>query len=181
MSISSCLLGASRGLPDETPDFDLRPNPGPELLAPEASWELWLSLGLIGSILLLTAALLWLWLRRPRSVPSVSPYERALAELVRVEANGEDLEHRYARVADVLRQYLKARFQLQAPARTTQEFLGLLETSEHFTKEQKASVTHLLSRADLVKFARWRPTREEASEFVNSVRVLIRDASQRPL
>jgi len=171
--VSFSLLCVLRALRGESPDFALRPNPGPELLPPEPSWEIAGSLGLIGLVLLLAAMVLWLWLRRPRGVPPLPPGEWALRELARVESNGEDVEQRYARVADVLRHFLAARFHLDAPVRTTPEFLHLLNAAERLSGEQKAGVAETLSQADLVKFARVTPAVEDADQFLKRVRTLI--------
>ncbi len=176
---------------DQSPadSVELAPNPGPELLAPEFSWEALVGLTLVGLATFLAAAVLVLWLRRPRRAPARSALERALSELddlgelgdlAHAEANGQDLERRYVLVADILRRYLSERFQLQAPKRTTPEFVRLLDSSSDLRKEHKATVADLLARADLVKFARLRPTAEETRGFLDSVRVLIRRTSEAP-
>ncbi len=173
MMLSRSLLCVPRVLRGESPDLELRPNPGPELLPPAPSWEIIGSLGLIGLVLLLAATVLWLWVRRPRVVSPLPPGEWALRELGRLEGNGEDLEQRYARVADVLRHFLAARFHLDAPLRTTPEFLRLLSAAERLSQEQKAGVAETLAQADLVKFARATPTADDTDQFLNRVRSLV--------
>lgn len=166
--------------------LELRPNPGPELLPPAPSWEIWLSLGLIGLVLGLSFAAIVFWLRRSHRLPPPKPQERALAELNRLESNGQDLEQRYVHAADILRRYLSARFQLPAPVRTTPEFLGVLQKSSDLNASQKTDVADILCKADLVKFARgaarenpalqsttgW-PTADEAVAALLSVRNLV--------
>ena len=57
-------------------------------------------------------------------------------------------------VSDAIRKYLEDRFQLRAPERTTEEFLGELQSSASLNASQKETLHSFLKQCDLAKFAR---------------------------
>jgi UDP-glucose 6-dehydrogenase len=71
-----------------------------------------------------------------------------------------------------LRDYLEARYQEPATAMTSQEVSRLVKskTSDLTTA---TSVREILSRADLVKFARIKPQENEGTRDVETVRAII--------
>lgn len=119
--------------------------------------------------------------RAARAVPPRPPHEVALEALARLQATrllqeGRHEEY-YVRLSAIVRQYLEGRFRLRAPEMTTEEFLLAAQQSPQLTREQRSSLGRFLSEADLVKFARHVPAREEAEraygaarEFVESTR-----------
>ncbi|NNN07506.1 MAG: hypothetical protein HKL90_16575 [Elusimicrobia bacterium] len=106
-------------------------------------------------------------------VPPEAAAENALAEL---EASGlwERGEHAafYLRLTDILRVYLEARYGEAATAMTSAEVARLVKARE---PDLRASATarEVLSRADLVKFARIKPSATEGPDDVGLVRALI--------
>ncbi len=106
-------------------------------------------------------------------VPPETAAENAIAEL---EASGlwERGEHAtfYLRLTDILRAYLEARYGEAATAMTSAEVARLVKSRE---PDLRASATarEVLSRADLVKFARIKPSASEGPDDVGLVRALI--------
>jgi hypothetical protein len=141
--------------------------------------------------MLLAAALLVLYLRRrkrrsslllpsvaaPEILPEVpGPYTTALEQLGRIErerwpARGEVARH-YEATVDTLRGYLEAAEELPARERTTGELLWSLPP--HLTGDGlRDRAGALLDEADLVKFARFRPSPAAAAEFLEQCRSLL--------
>jgi MYXO-CTERM domain-containing protein len=153
--------------------------------APEPT--LWPLLGVAGLGLL---ALAWYLVRRRRRpvaaeaapastiIPeTATPYDRALAELDRVElagwpVRGEVARH-YEAVVNVLREYLEESEGIPAKEQTSAELLWALPP--HLTElDGRAALADLLEEADLVKFAKYRPSAPAAAQFLERVRSLLR-------
>jgi hypothetical protein len=104
------------------------------------------------------------------------PWEEALARLDRLAAERpegrEAIAAWYAAGAEVLRAYLEAAEGLPARERTTSELLWALppRLGEGGLRRRLHQV---LGRADLVKFARARPTPADAAEFLADARELL--------
>jgi hypothetical protein len=137
------------------------------------------------------AALLALYLVRRRRRPAAistplaapagpiaapSPYSLALEQLIQIErerwpARGEVARH-YEAVVDTLRGYLEAAEDLPARERTTEEVLWSLPP--HLSQDGlRDRADTLLGQADLVKFARFRPTPATATQFLVQCRSLL--------
>lgn len=126
-------------------------------------------------LLLLLLALLawWLWrrLRRRAAVVVVPPEEvlaprdRALRDLDRARAAGlletGEVKGFYIRSTDAVRHYLDSLDPAWGADRTTSELIPRLRAVDLGVA---ASLARLLDRADLVKFARLRPSQGEALE-----------------
>jgi hypothetical protein len=154
-------------LPADTAGVEPRP-PKDVLGANRLLWP-WLLLGLL--LLLLLAALgYWLWKRRrsrpePEALPEVlSPRERALRELDRLReeelvARGESKLF-YSRATEAVRRYLDVLDPRWSADLTTSELVPSVR------RDVDAAVAgelgRLLSAADLVKFARRRPSPADA-------------------
>ncbi len=122
------------------------------------------------ALLLLALLAWWLWrrLHRPPVVivapeEVLTPRERALRELDRARAAGlvETGETKlfYSRSTEAVRQYLDALGPAWGADRTTSELIPRLRSVDLGTA---AALARLLDRADLVKFARLRPSQGEA-------------------
>lgn len=127
-------------------------------------------LGLLAALVLaaLTALLVRLWLRRPkRSAPAIPvrpPWDVAREKLFELRhaalvAQGRQAEH-YERAANIIRQYLGARFGFDGLECTTRETVLLLRESplDHATG---IFIRNFLVEADLVKFAKVSPGDEQ--------------------
>jgi hypothetical protein len=137
---------------------DIRPIKPP--VAIPGSWLPWV-LGCLAAAAVGAALYHWLSRRRkaePPPAPPLPPHVRARKRLE--QALGLLSEPRLfcIAVSDAIRLYLEERFALQAPDRTTEEFLSELQHSVHLTPAQKDMLGDFLSRCDLVKFARFEPS-----------------------
>lgn len=176
LAVSVASVLGDRGEPIEAP----APPFGPRLDV----W-LWLALGCVALLLIL--ALLW-WRRRPERrhlPPDETPLPahvtalRALARL-RSASRGtpEEVDGFYVEVSRILRIYLEQRFGLQAPERTTEEFLGQLNAqgaASPLNGTQRNALAGFLRQCDLVKFARMLPGEEVHAESLRIAEVLVEE------
>ena len=128
----------------------------------------WRWLGLTASLILLLLAALLLYRRlrkhsgqRPAE-PIIPPHERALEALrllsMETPQTPEAIDRFYVRLSEIVRVYVEQRFGIQAPDRTTEEFLNELEqTHDLFLPHQRQLLRSFLGECDLVKFARFLP------------------------
>ncbi len=150
------------------------------------SWTDYLPWG-AGALLLL---LLTIWMirrvnRRPKQVPIaepispqplVSPYEHALKLLDDLKRrkpwkHGEAKEY-YAELSLILREYLENRYRIPAQESTTAEVSGMLQ-SAGFPNQLVAVAIELLSRTDLVKYAKSTPAESIHEKSLEDARILI--------
>lgn len=131
-------------------------------------WD-WLGWVLAVAAAAATAWWLWrLWLQRrtrPPVIPVIPPHRRARQRLEAALALLDRPKEFCITVSDALRFYLEERFELRAPERTTEEFLAELQRSDALLPDQKQGLGEFLQRCDLVKFARYEPTRSELLEL----------------
>ncbi|MEI8064039.1 MAG: hypothetical protein WCH84_08240, partial [Verrucomicrobiota bacterium] len=124
----------------------------------------WWWLVLAVAVVVLAGWLSWWWVKRLRrhgptatAAPPPSPLEVALAALQRLREVNLPVAEFYTRLADIVRQFIEGRYDLHAPDRTTEEFLAEASLPE----QQMALLRVFLHEADLVKFARHRPGKDE--------------------
>jgi hypothetical protein len=169
-------------LPGGNPSLrDIREPDTPPSLAP-----LWTAIGAAGAV-----GIAWLVARRRRRRPAApaapeaappappippDPYTLTVARLDAIDAErwparGE-VERHYEAVADTLREYLAAAEEIPAPERTTTELLWSLppRLAEGGLRRR---VQDVLGTADLVKFARSRPTADDAAAYTRVARDLL--------
>ncbi|HEX9108016.1 MAG TPA: hypothetical protein VF832_12325 [Longimicrobiales bacterium] len=146
-----------------------QPKPPAGVVGPDRLLWPYIVAGLL-ALLLLLLLLWWIWrrLHRPPVVivareEVLTPRERALRELDRARNAGlletGEVKLFYSRSTDALRQYLGALSEAWGADRTTSELIPRLRVVDLATA---ASLARLLDRADLVKFARFRPSQAEA-------------------
>jgi hypothetical protein len=154
-------------------DTSLRiPKPArPLIVLPVFNW--WLLLAALAAAV--TAGLLWwAWRRyRNRPKPPIDPYVRAQQEFARIEARrlleaGRSAEY-FAAMVDATREYLAARVPGVRRSDTTSELLRAMKPRDGIEVE----LPRLLEKADLVKFARADPSREEAIEGGRALRAIV--------
>ena len=110
---------------------------------------------------------------QPEVVPQRQPHEIAYEQLNRIEgmnlvAQGE-MKVYHTEISQVIRQYIAARYHIPALELTTQELLDRLQP-EDMPKER---VRHFFTNCDLVKFARYSPTKPEAHERMEEARRIV--------
>ena len=115
---------------------------------------------------------LWRWRERRRALAAA---RRALAEQpttgeiamkTLAELSLGTPDQVYEQVADVLREYLQARFDIPASDMTTVEIRTGLENHTELESEHITEVARLLEQADLVKFAEAAPGERSAQRAV---------------
>ena len=105
---------------------------------------------------------------RQQAAPAIPAHELAYRQIQ--EILDEKLIERgdsklfFSRISDVLRGYIENRFGLQAPRRTTEEFLSDISRDAPFSAEHKGLLTAFLRDCDLVKFAEHTPSQEEITQ-----------------
>jgi hypothetical protein len=104
------------------------------------------------------------------------PFVCALDRLTEIERAGwsetGEVARHYEAVTDALRDYLEAAAGIPARERTTTELRWSLPT-ELLEGTLGRSFDRLFDEADLVKFARLRPTAAEATAFLRDARALL--------
>jgi len=117
------------------------------------------------------AVIYWNYLRKKRKPlmvinkePVIPPHEVALKKLDLLEhkklwQEGRVKEY-YVELTEIVREYLEGRYRILALESTTEEIIEDLRNKD-ITAEQMAQLQDLLQRADLTKFARFRPGPEE--------------------
>ncbi|OIO40185.1 MAG: hypothetical protein AUJ75_00410 [Candidatus Omnitrophica bacterium CG1_02_49_10] len=136
-------------------------------------------------LILLSAALVFLGrfiLRRIRkaveaAIPGKPAHEIAYEELERIKAAGYVskgmIKEYYIALSGVVRHYLENRFGTNAPEMTTEEFLHTLKSSDDLDNDQKRLLKEFLSCSDMVKFARYASSEEEADRSLGAAKRLI--------
>jgi hypothetical protein len=154
-------------------DTSLRiPKPArPLIVLPVFNW--WLLLAALAAAAV--AVLLWWAWRRYRNRPKkpIDPYVRAQQEFAHIEARrlldaGGSAEY-FTAMVDITREYLAARVPGVRRSDTTSELLRTMKPGDG----SEAALPGLLERADLVKFARAEPTRDEAREAGRALRAVV--------
>jgi hypothetical protein len=170
LSLAAALVFVKSVLPADTSLRVPKP-PRPLIVLPVFNWMLWLAL-LAAAII---AALLWWAWRRYRNRPKapVDPYARAQQEFARIDQlrlleDGAYADY-YARMVDVVREYLTARVPGVRRSDTSTELLRTMQPRHGV----EAELPRLLERADLVKFARANVSREEAREAGFALRAIV--------
>ena len=143
----------------------VQPKPAKDVLGGN---RLWWPILLLALLLLLLGAALWYWYRRRRAAaaepvpatPELPPRERALRALDAARARGAveagDLKGFYSAVSDALRAYVEA---LDARLGADLTSTELAQALHRLGRDaETADLRRVLQGADLVKFARRRPT-----------------------
>jgi hypothetical protein len=125
----------------------------------------WMIFCAVAGVLLvigLTTWLIKLWRNRPIAV--VSPRQRALDRLARIQSEMDKLSpYQFSiRVSDILRQYVTEQYQLPVTRQTSVEFLNALAASSPFSSDERSLLSDFLNRCDLIKFARYDATLEDS-------------------
>ena len=162
---------------------DIRP-----IVPPQAYYVRSLDLFWIAAaIAALVVAALVLWLsrrRRKTALPApVSPRELARRRLRELETLMDALDGRTfgVAVADVLRIYIGAQYQLQPERQTSQEFLAAIHGSRAFSPVEHALLSEFLETCDLLKFARANATAEDKRRLLGQAGNFLDDSAEPPI
>jgi hypothetical protein len=154
----------------------------PPVNLPDFWWLLWFLPALI--IIAAGIYLLLRYKRPPREtvkpqVPQLPAWEKAYQQLEALrQENLLDkglLKEFFTRVADITRHYMEDRFDTHAVHMTTEEFLYDLGITGHLNETQKAALKDFLDSCDMVKFAKYAPTINEALKNFDLAKRLVDD------
>jgi len=133
-------------------------------------WILWLLVAT--SVLVIVGVVAWFISRRlaKRSErlappPPPPPHVVAWERLQRALGQIHEAERFCVEVSQIIRDYLEQRFDLQAPDRTTEEFLFELQSSQRLATEHKQLLADFLGACDMVKFAKAEPPEQELRDL----------------
>jgi hypothetical protein len=79
----------------------------------------------------------------------------------------------YYRITNILRHYIEDRFGLLAPERTTEEFLTEMAHANQLDATHKILIREFLERCDMVKYAKYGPSRIEIKETYDAAKRFI--------
>ena len=149
--------------------------------------------GIIGFVISLVATivfLIWWWKRfkcRKKSMlseevqPKLPADEIALAAISNLKnqnylGQGE-LKIFYVKATEIFKHYLQDRYAIPVIERTTGEIKSDIKHTRLTHKDQHI-IASILEAADIVKFAKYRPSIEQASEFLNKIEKFILDTRE---
>lgn len=173
----------------------LKETDGATLLPPRGELQPWptglvtkttLGGGVLAIMGLMVAAIVAWWLaRRHRHLPTVNPYELALARLNRLIQQpipqGEQMGPFFVELSALVREYLENRFELRAPELTTEEFLEQASAGSRLVPEHQGLLRDFLRHADLVKFAGWHPDEQVIRQALQAAERFLRETRDLPL
>ena len=145
-------------------------------------WWWWVLAG-AGLAAILAAAAWWLRRRRAaRLAPKVvAPHEAALAALDELLSDGlpeaGQVKPFYLQLSDIVRRYVEERFGLRAPEQTTEEFLAAMAAAPVIGNDHQRLLRGFLEQADMVKFAKFAPGRDEIGATVDAAKNFIRQTA----
>ncbi|MCX5697420.1 MAG: hypothetical protein NTU54_05590 [Candidatus Omnitrophica bacterium] len=143
-------------------------------------WLKFIILG-VAAIIISGGVLVYRYLRKKRIIQAGSfrrpAHEIAYEQLEALRAKdyisrGQVKEY-YSEISMIIRYYLENRFILRAPEMTTEEFLAHVRDSSILTVEHKALLREFLLCCDLVKFAKYAPSKEEIDSVFDSAKNFI--------
>ncbi|MDR4507553.1 MAG: hypothetical protein MRJ65_04835 [Candidatus Brocadiaceae bacterium] len=129
-------------------------------------------------------AVVWFILKRKKGkivreevFPQRPPHEIAYELLDQLSQEGLVdkglMKEYYYRVTNIIRHYIEDRFGLAAPERTTEEFLMEMTRANLLGENHKVLIQKFLERCDLVKYAKYGPSRLEVQETFDVARRVI--------
>lgn len=146
------LVSALPGIAQEAEDIR-GPKPLVEIPAPvpQTPWGMYILSAIFAAALI--GGLLWWLLRKKPAAPT--PEELARKELARLRNDGGAMRaDEFAKAASgVLRRFIERRFGLDAPKRTTEEFLHEVAAGSAGLRERAEALRGFLRACDLAKFA----------------------------
>ena len=176
------------------PLYDAKPIA--EVTSPSSShlW-LWIVLGIVA--LLLTAAVLYFFVFRKKKLSAeeerkkLPPFERAIQDLKDLQNSKYLIESQhkayYTRLTDIVKEYLEDEVHILAKESTTDELLAkindLQQTGKlHLSEETINNLKRVLQNADLVKFAKSKPSDNNAEYDRETIeRVVIKTKEAIPI
>jgi len=140
--------------------------------------------------LLVLGVIAWVMLRKRPAVP-VAPDVWALGEFTRLESAALPAKNEFGQYYDeltrIVRTYVARRYAIPADRQTSREFIAATQAHSEFPSAETERLRALLRLADLVKFAKAEPSRDEcdrnlaeARGFVESTRPTEKPQTEEP-
>ena len=175
---------ASSTLAQAMPELEsmAAPDPATEAIVGPDYTLLWV-LG-IAALVAVIGLVAWKVIQNRRARPVEAPppppprpaHEVAMERLAALEAEGhpkEDaLKEFFTAISEILREYAGGRYRFDSLELTVDELMEAIERKETPGLD-RTRLRNLLVRADLVKFAKYRPTREEAVEVFAASKAIV--------
>jgi len=143
----------------------------------------WMIFCAVAGTLLLLGLTIWLIKRwRNRPVVILTPRQRALEQLARIEREIEKLiPYQFSiRVSDILRRYVTEQYQLPVTRQTSVEFLNALAAASPFSADEKELLGDFLNRCDLIKFARYEASIEDSRLLLEEAMRFVKGGALEP-
>lgn len=131
----------------------------------------------------------WLWRRRQQQAsadarPALKPaHEIALEALEQLAQDNLPKQGQfgryYVRLSGIVRAYVERRFQLHAPEMTTEEFLKTATQASALSSGHQSLLRDFLAQSDLVKFAQYQPSLQEAEAAFEAALRFVRETMPR--
>jgi hypothetical protein len=113
----------------------------------------------------------------------LSPEEMAQIELDKLSRSRlveTDVVQFYVELTAVVRRYIERTTGIRAPEQTTEEFLREISQANTFNRDTNERLRNFLESADLVKFAAFKPRREDVEESFSRAKIFIGQKPQEP-
>ncbi len=113
-------------------------------------------------------------LSEPVPAPVIGPKEEALKAIDAAEAGrpASDSKAYYSVISEIIRRYLRAAHNIPATEATTAEIMQAVKSST-ISASAYDKLHEILEEADLVKFAKYAPTEEEKTKYMERARELL--------
>ncbi len=160
---------------------DIKPPVNLPLNLLEDFWWAWLLLALIA-----IATAVYFFLRRKKAIalqqaPPLPPWEKAMRQLEELgvkDLPGQGLwRDYYFALSTILRHYIEERFAIKAAEMTTEEFLQKVKNEGVLSSDQKNTLRDFMNIADMVKFAKHSPMRDEAQQSFDLVLRFVKETT----
>ena len=134
--------------------------------------------------IVLGGALWWILGRTRKEKPAEPAHTWALKQLDQLEAQSlprqGELKAFFFQLTDIARNYIERRFDIDAPDRTTQEFIAESQRHPELDSAQAKLLGRFLKSADMVKFAGDRPGDSECDRSMSFIRTFVTECGPRP-
>ncbi|WFB35331.1 hypothetical protein P3T73_14300 [Kiritimatiellota bacterium B12222] len=135
------------------------------------------------SILLLIAALIWHFIRKPsKRPPPIRPEVVALRkmdELTQSEIwTNSNADACAVALSSILRIYIESKFHIQAPEQTTEEFLESIEAHAPWPQSEQAGLKRFFEVTDQIKYAAARPGHQVFEDLYQASRNFVTTTSK---
>jgi len=152
-------------------------------------YKLIISLSLAGVVLLalVIGGIYWYRVKyqKAKVLPPRPAHELALEELDHLRKEGliekGIYKEHYFKLSEIFRRYLEKRFRFPAVERTTEEILPEISNLKGCNKKVKSEAQKFLSQTDLVKFAKYTPTTQEADHEYQEAVDFINETKEAPV